>query len=204
MNAMKTTDRPVAQRVCFDCGKTMIGRRENYNYSECGLRSVVLLNILVFHCSCGTIVPEIPAPSVLHVSIAMCVLAKRTLLSGEEIRFVRKVAGYSATEFARVLGVANTSLSHWETGSKDIGKDSDRLVRLVCFTRVIENIAGADCALPENIGRLAKVTTGLNLTAVLEQIEDRSEGSQSVKINPDGLTSLGPVTDLEPYSLVVQ
>lgn len=180
----------VADRKCYDCGKTMHGRRENYTYGECGLRSVVLLNILVFHCECGAIVPEIPSPSVLHVSIAMSVLRKKTLLSSEEVRFVRKVAGYSATDLAKVIGMANTSVSHWETGSKRIGKEADRLVRLATFARIVENIAGSDCGLAENINRLANVTKALNLTAVLEQIEDRFEGPKSVKINPDLLAGL--------------
>lgn len=180
----------IAERKCYDCGKTMHGRRENYTYSECGLRSVILLNILVFHCECGAIVPEIPSPAVLHVSIAMTVLKKKTLLSGEEIRFVRKVAGYSATDLGKVIGMKNTSISHWETESKHIGKDADRLVRLACFARMVERIAGSDCGLAENISRLARVTKNLNLTAVLEQIEDRAEGSKSVKINPDVLAGL--------------
>jgi len=180
----------VLERKCYDCGKTMHGRRENYTYSECGLRSVILLSILVYHCECGAIVPEIPSPSVLHVSIAMKVLQKKTLLSGEEVRFLRKVAGYSATDFARVIGMQNTSVSHWESDSKTIGKDSDRLVRLACFAKIVENMAGSNCGLAENLSRLANVTKELNLTAVLEHIEDRYAGSQSVKINPDVLAGL--------------
>ena len=179
------------KRKCYDCGRTMHGRRENYPYSECGLRSVVLLNIVVFHCECGAIVPEIPAPAILHFSIAMAVLRKGTLLSAEEIRFVRKVAGYSATELAKVIGMQNTSVSHWETGSKPIGKDADRLVRLVCFARIVENIAAPDSGLAESMSRIAQVTKELNLTDVLQKIEDRSEGSMSVKINPDLLTNFG-------------
>ena len=87
-----TTQRP-NERKCYDCGKVMYGRRENYTYSECGLRSVILLNILVFHCECGAIVPEIPSPAVLHVSIAMKVLQKKTLLSGEGDPFCEKGCG---------------------------------------------------------------------------------------------------------------
>lgn len=190
----------VLERKCYDCGKTMYGRRENYTYSECGLRSVILLNILVFHCECGAIVPEIPSPAVLHISIAMKVLQKKTLLSGEEIRFLRKVAGYSAMDLSKVIGMQNTSISHWETDSKPIGKDADRLVRLACFARIVENMAGSSTGLTENISRLAQVTRELNLTAVLEHIEDRSEGSQSVKINPDVLAGLDILMppELEP------
>jgi len=190
MNGNGMVRQHIQERKCYDCGRTMHGRRENYAYSECGLRSVILLNILVFHCECGAIVPEIPSPSVLHVSIAMKVLQKKTLLSGEEIRFVRKVAGYSGVELSKVIGVENTSISHWETDNKPIGKGSDRLVRLACFARILENMAGSNCGLTENISRLAQVTRELNLTAVLEHIEDRFEGSRSVKINPDMLAGL--------------
>jgi transcriptional regulator with XRE-family HTH domain len=190
MNGKGIMKQQVLERKCYDCGKTMYGRRENYTYSECGLRSVILLSILVFHCECGAIVPEIPSPSVLHVSIAMKVLQKKTLLSGEEIRFVRKVAGYSGMDLSKVIGMQNTSISHWETDSKQIGKDADRLIRLACFARIVENMAGSSCGLTENLSRLAQVTRELNLTAVLEHIEDRSVGSQSVKINPDLLAGL--------------
>jgi len=190
MDGKKVAKRHFIERKCYDCGKTMYGRRENYTYNECGLRSVILLNILVFHCECGAIVPEIPSPAVLHVSIAMKVLQKKTLLSGEEIRFLRKVAGYSGMDLSKVIGMQNTTISHWETDSKPIGKDSDRLVRLACFARIVENMAGSGSGLMENISRLAQVTRELNLTAVLEHIEDRSEGSQSVKINPDVLAGL--------------
>jgi transcriptional regulator with XRE-family HTH domain len=203
MNGKEKLKRQVLQRKCYDCGKTMHGRRENYTYSECGLRSVILLNIVVFHCECGAIVPEIPSPSVLHVSIAMKVLQKKTLLSGEEIRFVRKVAGYSGVDLSKVIGVENTSISHWETDNKPIGKGSDRLVRLACFARIVENMAGSNHGLMENINRLAQVTKELNLTAVLEHIEDRFAGSQSVKINPDVLAGLD-ITVQPESELVVQ
>lgn len=179
------------ERKCYECGRVMKGKRENYLYNECGLPSVTLLNILVFHCECGAIVPEIPSPSVLHASIAMSVLRKKTLLSGEEIRFVRKVAGYSATALAKVMGMRKTTISHWETGGKDIGKDSDRMVRLICFACMVEKITGAaDGTIAANIARTAKMFKSLNLTSILEHIEDRAEGSKPVKINPAILAGL--------------
>lgn len=198
----KFVDESACVRKCYDCGKMMRGRRENYNYAECGLRNVVLLNILVFHCKCGAIVPEIPAPAALHAAIAMAVLSKKTLLSSEEIRFTRKVAGYTATEFSKVLGVLNTSVSHWETGNKPIGKDSDRLVRLVCFMRMMENVAGSDYGLPEKVSLLAKMTETMNLTSLLEQIEDRAGGSELVRIDPESLFLCGSPTETPEFATV--
>ena len=54
----------VATAKCYrsGCGGTMEGRKGEYRYLESGLDSVILKDILVFHCTkCNTIVPEIPA-----------------------------------------------------------------------------------------------------------------------------------------------
>lgn len=47
-------------RPCYDCGRVMQGKRQSYQYTECGLSSVTLLNVVVFQCDCGVRVPEIP------------------------------------------------------------------------------------------------------------------------------------------------
>lgn len=196
---MERTGRSEArsERRCYECGKTMVGKRENYRYQEAGLKSVVLLNIVVYHCKCGAIVPEIPYAGLLHHCIAMSVLEKKTLLSGEEIRFMRKAAGYSATELARVMGMNKVTVSHWENDKRKIGKDADRLLRLVCFARIMERIAGvntkqiADKDLASNLTRIQKMVRELNLTTVLEQIADKQEASKPVRIDPEYLALEG-------------
>jgi putative zinc finger/helix-turn-helix YgiT family protein len=179
------------ERQCYDCGKTMVGERENYSYQEIGLKSVVLLNIVVYHCKCGAIVPEIPYTGILHNCIAMSILQKKALLSGEEIRFIRKAAGFSATELARVLGMEKGTVSRWENSKQDIGKDADRLVRAVCFARTMERLAGvntqqiADKDLAGSLSRLQTMIRSVNLTEVLGEIEDKIEGSTPVRIDPE-------------------
>jgi len=179
------------ERRCYDCGKTMVGKRENYSYQEVGLKSVVLLNIVVCHCKCGAIVPEIPYAGMLHNCIAMSVLEKKALLSGEEIRFIRKAAGFSATELARVLGMEKGTVSRWENSKQSIGKDADRLLRAVCFARTMERLAGvntqqiADKDLAGSLTRLRAMIQSVNLTAVLGEIEDKVEGSKPIRIDPE-------------------
>jgi putative zinc finger/helix-turn-helix YgiT family protein len=179
------------ERRCYDCGKTMVGKRENYSYQEVGLKSVVLLNIVVYHCKCGAIVPEIPYAGILHNCIAMSVLEKKALLSGEEIRFIRKAAGFSATELARVLGMEKGTVSRWENSKQGIGKDADRLLRAVCFARTMERLAGvntqqiADKDLKSSLTRLQAMIRSVNLTAVLGEIEDKAEGSKPIRIDPE-------------------
>ena len=46
--------------------------------------------------------PEIPAAGVLNRVIAMRLINKKNLLTGSEVRFIRKLCGYSATEFAEI------------------------------------------------------------------------------------------------------
>src|SRR5258708_20787374 len=92
------------ERECYECKRTMIGRRENYQYTEGGLKSVTLTNVLVFHCKCGAIVAELPAVGQLHFLISFILLRKETILSGEEARYLRKWVGYSAKELAETSG----------------------------------------------------------------------------------------------------
>jgi len=179
------------ERRCYDCGKTMVGKRENYSYQEIGLKSVVLLNIVVYHCKCGAIVPEIPYAGLLHNRIALSVLEKKALLSGEEIRFIRKAAGFSATELAHVLGMEKGTVSRWENDKQPIGKDADRLLRAVCFARTMERLAGVntqqigDKDLASSLAELQTMIRSVNLTSVLGDIEDKAAGSKPIRIDPE-------------------
>lgn len=184
----------LATRKCYECLGEMKASRQNYCYTECGLQSVVLMNILVFHCSkCSAIVPEIPDAGWLHYVISWDLLHKKTLLSAEEVKFVRKMAAYSATELANVMGTSKVTVSRWETGSRQISKENDRLLRLICFARMVEQVAGetADSELAVNIARLARVYKSMNITTVLEGIKNSSEGPKSVRIDPAKMAGFG-------------
>jgi putative zinc finger/helix-turn-helix YgiT family protein len=204
MEMNETVEREMTlTRKCYEvgCGKLMTGKRENYQYQEAGLKSVVLLNIVVYHCECGAIVPEIPYAGILHHCIAMNVLQKKALLSGEEIRFVRKAAGFSATELARVMGMDKVSVSRWENEKKKISKDSDRLIRVVCFTRMMERLVDIDAdargdSYVLQLARMARMIQKTELTSHLGDIEDKEEGSVPVRINPEYLSAMDSNSNL--------
>jgi putative zinc finger/helix-turn-helix YgiT family protein len=193
----EATETVTLERRCYDCGKMMVGKRENYSYQEVGLKSVVLLNIVVYHCKCGAIVPEIPYAGILHHCIAMSVLQKKALLSGEEIRFIRKAAGFSATDLAHVLGMEKGTVSRWENSKQGIGKDADRLLRAVCFNRTLERLVGVntqqigDKNLASTLARIQNMVRSVNLTTALGEIEDKPEGSKPVRIDPEHLAMEG-------------
>src|ERR1035441_7350055 len=88
-------------RTCLECRGNAGGRRENYTYTECGLKNVVLVDVMVYRCvRCGAEQVEIPNMDGLHRTVALAVLCKPRLLAGDEIRFLRKVAGMTETTLA--------------------------------------------------------------------------------------------------------
>ena len=187
---------------CYECKGAMEGKREDYHYRESGLSSVVLEDILVYHCkNCRASVPEIPAVGVLHMLITWKILQKNSLLSADEIRFVRKAVGYSATELAKVMGVNKVSVSRWESGSQRIGKESDRLLRLVCFAKIVEIGGNAEAA--SGLIEVARSVRSLNLANLLKQIDNVEKGAKKVRINPAELTPLGMHPE-SPQSPILQ
>jgi putative transcriptional regulator len=133
----------IATATCCElgCGGVMEGRKGNYRYVESGLDSVLLKDILVFHCPvCNVIIPEIPAVGVLHRVIAMKILDKRSPLTGEEFRFLRKFCGYSVTEFAEIMGSSKSVVSRWET--QNHGASTDRTVRLLAMFKLVREMIG--------------------------------------------------------------
>lgn len=167
----------------------MEGRKSEYKYKECGLNSVTLTNILVFHCtSCNAVVPEIPVAGILHRHIALGLLTKETLLSGEEVRFLRKLCGYSIAEFVQIMGSSKQVVSRWENRNTTHGKEVDRLIRLLTVAKLIGELAET----PEST---LKNVTAQELTKRIEKrfktlVDSRTE-SAIMTINPDTLSKFG-------------
>ena len=118
------------------CGACAKGRLEPqpgpYHYSECGLPNVYLVGINWWVCSeCGSAEAEIPQVGKLHRYLGWKVVTKKSYLSGEEIRFLRKQLRLRQGEFAELLGQSQTVLSRWETGDRNHSKANDLLVRMI-------------------------------------------------------------------------
>jgi putative zinc finger/helix-turn-helix YgiT family protein len=63
-------------------------------------------------------------------SICESVLLKPTILSGAEIKFLRKNLSLKINEFAQLLGVDRVTVSRWENGHEKPSRSADRLLRL--------------------------------------------------------------------------
>jgi len=93
------------------------------------------------------LVPDIPAAGVLHRVIALRLVNKKNLLTGSEIKFLRKFCGYSVNDFAAILGSSKSVVCRFEKDG--CGKENDRVIRLLTIAKMTREIAGQ----PERILR---------------------------------------------------
>jgi transcriptional regulator with XRE-family HTH domain len=102
-------------------------------------------------------VPIIPNVAQLHGLIAEKLLLKNGLLTGQEIRFLRKNAGLSGKDFARYIEVHPAHLSRVENGKgRDrLGAAPDKLACAIiamysCALMIREVLRGVHDPIKEN------------------------------------------------------
>ena len=128
--------------VCESCGaKMQLVRSTNekpYRYLVSGVKDLFLVGILVASCpTCKEESPIIPKMAELHRVITISLMQKKESLRGDEIKFLRKNAGFAAQDFAALLGITPSHLSRIENGkTKQLGSSADRLARLVAQAHI--------------------------------------------------------------------
>lgn len=107
-------------------------RKESYRYDESGLKHVTLIGVEVTRCPhCGNYEVSIPHIEELHRLLAKILIEKSTRFTGDEVRFLRKSLGWSGSDFAKHMGVAEETVSRWENDAAPIGPQADRLLRFL-------------------------------------------------------------------------
>jgi transcriptional regulator with XRE-family HTH domain len=104
-----------------------------YRDAQLGLPGVVLLGavteLVCRRCKRrrGLVIPNL-AGAIAAASVVRIMHPLK--LTGEEMRTLRKVCGWSAKDFAAMLGVRAETLSRWETGREPLGAANEKLIRL--------------------------------------------------------------------------
>ena len=107
-----------------------------YLYKDCGLNNVILHNLQTARCDqCGEVYFHFGNPDELHRLIAHALIKKGDLLTGKELRFLRKYLGYSSMVFSKLVGYKVEHLSRLENGKALVQEVFDRLVRLLILER---------------------------------------------------------------------
>lgn len=125
---------------CEICGSELtIKTGQTYHFTESGVDNVYLENLKVEVCrKCKTTAPYLPRPRQLMETIGRAIALQPAPLTGEEVRFLRKQAGYKAREWAALVRVDAATQSRWESGEQAIGPQSDLLHRLVYSCQLAE------------------------------------------------------------------
>jgi putative zinc finger/helix-turn-helix YgiT family protein len=131
-------------KTCLECGSPL--RRETRNVPYRSLPGTVLVGVDVDVCDhCGESYEAIPSPRRLEMALARMLAQRPGRLTGAEIRFLRKVPGWSGADFARHFGVTPETVSRWENDKVPMSDTADRLLRVMA-TRLepIDDYAALD------------------------------------------------------------
>lgn len=110
--------------------KSLKKKRITKKYTECGLDNVVLRSVECHKCDvCGEEYFGFNNMDQLHAEIARALIAKKGLLIGHEIRFLRTYLGYAGAVFAKLIGYRHETLSRIENHKQSSTKTLDILVR---------------------------------------------------------------------------
>src|SRR6266481_2699523 len=102
-----------------------------YHFLDSGLPNVYLIGVKYWLCEkCAAQSAEIPAPEHLMNVIGESVVMKHGILTGQEIKFLRKRAGKKAADFAALINKTPEHFSKLETGALPLQEPTDKLIRL--------------------------------------------------------------------------
>jgi transcriptional regulator with XRE-family HTH domain len=126
--------------TCEVCNTKIVERMATldspYHYAMCGLKDVFLAGITIRRCiKCATESPVIPRISELHKVIAESIVEQPDPLKGDQLRYLRKYAGFSSKRFAALLEVSAAHLSRFENGVyATLAGPTDKLARALAMS----------------------------------------------------------------------
>lgn len=120
--------------ILHDCGGVADVRiatpQTPVQFRGSGLDNLYLAGVQYIDCpKCGKQV-DIPAIDKLMCAVARMIVQKPCLLTGAEIRFLRKQLGKKSADFAQIIGVRPEEVSRWENDVNRPEKSACRVIRL--------------------------------------------------------------------------
>jgi len=104
---------------------------ELFSYTTCGLEGIYLRNGFNEIETPDGIATSIHNIEDLHRVIGLSIICGQAILSEREIRFLRKEMDLSQKHLARIFGIAEPSIRHWESGRGKISGPADKMLRVL-------------------------------------------------------------------------
>ena len=114
--------------------------KKPYHYTECGLDDVYLMSGYEEMQVDDDVAVAVKHVSELHKAIGHALVTAKKVLSGKELRFLRKEMDLTQDEVARLVGVTDQSVARWEKDQTQIPEAVDYLLRFVYLQHIQENI----------------------------------------------------------------
>lgn len=86
---------------------------------------------------------HIPDQEALAASVALCRVMAPIELAGSEVRFIRRVLGMTAKDFAAALAMDASTLSRWENDKVSVGQWADKQVRMAAVIALRDKVPHA-------------------------------------------------------------
>lgn len=101
-----------------------------YHYTECGLDDVYLLSGYEIEQTPHGEGVSIRNVDQLHMTIGCFLATKKKVLSGNELRFLRKEMDLTQAELGNLVGLSDQQVARWEKDEYEIPGAADTLTRL--------------------------------------------------------------------------
>jgi len=137
-------------------------------YNDCGLDDVYLLGgyeRIETPYGAGIVVKDLDD---LHNAITLYLVSEKKVLSGKELRFLRKQLNLTQAELGRRLRLSDQQVARWEKEQCEISGPADLLLRLLCAKHLGVNV---DAAL-DQMERLIERDTPVDERAVFTPTPD--------------------------------
>ncbi|MDE2486137.1 MAG: hypothetical protein KGO51_01955 [Alphaproteobacteria bacterium] len=115
-------------------------RDELLHYTACGLDNVYLASGYQVREIGGERYISVRDVEDLHEAIALFLARKRKVLSGKEVRFIRKYLGLTQRELGAWLKVSDQSIARYEKDQTVLDGAADTLLRLLVAAKAEESI----------------------------------------------------------------
>lgn len=114
------------------------------HYRACGLDNVYLCSGYTREEIAGEMYTSVKDADDLHKAIARHLVLRRKVLSGKEIRFLRKFMGLTQAQLADFLSISDQSVARYEKEQSPLEGSSDRLLRILALGKIVGAIDPAE------------------------------------------------------------
>lgn len=111
-----------------------------YHYKECGLTNIWLISGYEQEEYDGDTYVSVRDADALHRVIATHLILQKSVLKGEQIRFLRKEMDLTQSELAVLINVSAQTVARWEKDQTDIPGPANVLLKVICLDHLTGDV----------------------------------------------------------------